>query len=133
MVADVPSYTPLLPQPSVTEGTAEHILSPQHQKEFDKCMNDGNKTVTVAPKQPIPIWKLAPGTTTGTPNPVTPAKPLPTEIQQDDASITSGLTDNMFGRQASDNESLSTLGLVNHIARNFEVPQELVSCNQSRT
>ena len=67
----------------------------------------------MVPKQPIPILKLAPGTTADTPNPITPVKPLPTEIQQDDASITSGLTDNMFGRQAADNESLSTLGSVN--------------------
>ena len=108
-----PGYTPLLPQPNVTEGNAEQILSPNHQKEFDRCMNDGNKTVTAAPKQAIPIHNLAPGTTMGTPNPITPVKPLPTEIQRDNASITSGLTNNTFGRQAADNESLSTLGLVN--------------------
>ena len=113
MVTDVPGYTPLLPQPNISEGSAERILNPKHQKEFDRCMNDENETVMVAPKQSIPICKLSPGMTTGTPNPITLAKPLPTKIQRDDTPITSGLTDNKFGRQAVDDESLFTLGSVN--------------------
>ena len=73
-------------------------------------MNDGNETVTVAPKTPIPIRWLSLGDTLNT---VTPAKALPTEIQRDDNSITSDLTETTFGRQAADDESLSILGSVN--------------------
>ena len=67
----------------------------------------------LASKQPIPIRKLVPGTTATISNQITLAKPLPTKIQRDDAAITSGLTDNTFGRQAVDDESLSMLGSVN--------------------
>ena len=110
MVADVPRYTPLTSPPMAVENTTEGILSSKHQNEFDRCMNDGNEIVTVAPKTPIPICQLSPGDTLNT---VTPAKAPPTEIQRDDNSITSGLTETLFGRQAADDESLSTLGLVN--------------------
>ena len=110
MVADVPGYAPLPSPPTAVENATEQILSPQHQKEFDRCINDGNERVTVAPKTPIPIRRLSPGDTLNT---VTPAKAPPTEIQRDDNSITSGLTETTFGRQAADYESLSTLGSVN--------------------
>ena len=84
MVADVPGYTPFVNTmlPAADEYT-ECILSPKHQKEFDCCMNDGTETVTVPPKPPIPIHRLAPGTAAQQPHQTTPVKALPTEVRGD--------------------------------------------------
>ena len=113
MVANMPGYTPLPPPSMNIEGDTERILSPKHQQEFDQCMNDGNEIVMVASKTPIPIHRNTPGAVVSLPNTMTLAKTLPAEIQRDDESIMSSLTENTFGKQAADNESLSTLGLVN--------------------
>ena len=113
MIADVPGYIPL--QPTGTQEAEKHsekILSPKHQKEFNRCMNDGTETVTVAPKEPIPIRCLAPGSSAPAPNPITPAKTPPSEVCNDDESVASTITDATFGSKAMDGGSVSTLGSV---------------------
>ena len=97
MVADVPGYTRLATTtPNAEAEPSERILSPKHQKEFDRCMNNGKETVTVAPKNLIPIRQLAPGNTNSAPHPITPAKAPPMEVRGDKESVDSTLTDVTF-------------------------------------
>ena len=113
MVADVPGYIPTTSTDTHTADSAmENILSSQHQKEFDRCMNNGTETVAVAPKDLIPIWRLAPGSS-NLPNPITPAKLMPSEIRNNSKSVDSTLMDDTFEHGNLVHGSVLTLGLVN--------------------
>ena len=75
-------------------------------------MNDGNETVTIAPKTPIPIRRLAPGQHLTVPHMVTPAKNPPQEVHSDNMSVSSTLTEDKDGNLLMDDGSISTLGSV---------------------